>query len=181
MVNCRTKGDYVYHTEEEFKMGFYEVISQNEIELVTKIINEAFLTVAHEFNFTQENAPTFPAYITAARIENQIQCGLKLFIYKDNEINVGCIGVSYSKESNCFKAERLAVIPEYRHRGIGKKLMNFIEEKVKKERGNSVIVEIVNENVNLKDWYIRNNFSEVKIEKYDHLPFTVSVLEKKLI
>jgi ribosomal protein S18 acetylase RimI-like enzyme len=162
-------------------MGFYKVTSQNEIELATKIINEAFLTVAHEFNFTQENAPTFPAYITSATIVNQTQCGLKLFIYEDNGINVGCIGVSYSKESNYFKAERLAVVPEHRHKGIGKKMMDFIEEKVKQEHGNSVFVEIVNENIKLKDWYIRNNFSEVRIEKYDHLPFTVSVLEKKLV
>jgi N-acetylglutamate synthase-like GNAT family acetyltransferase len=162
-------------------MGFYEVISENEIELATKIINKSFLTVALEFNFTQENAPTFPAYITAATIENQIQCGLKLFIYEDNGIGVGCIGVSYSNESNSFKAERLAVIPEYRHRGIGQKMMDFIEKKVKEECGSSVFVEIVNENIKLKEWYIRNNFSEVRIEKYDHLPFTVSVLEKKLI
>jgi ribosomal protein S18 acetylase RimI-like enzyme len=162
-------------------MGFYEVTSSNEIELATKIINEAFLTVAHEFNFTKEKVPTFPAYITSATIENQILGGLILFIYEENGISVGCIGVSYSKESDYFKAERFAVIPEYRHRGIGKKLMDFIEKKVNQEHGKSIIVEIVNENQRLKDWYIRNEFTEVRIDKYDHLPFMVSVLEKKLI
>ncbi len=157
-----------------------EVITADKIELATKIINQAFLTVANEFGFTQDNAPTFPAYITTEKIENQVRSGLKLFIYEENEKCIGCIGISYTKESDCFKAERLAVIPEYRQKGIGKKMMEYIEEKVKEEHGKSILVEIVNENVKLKDWYTRNNFSEVRIEKYDHLPFTVSVLEKKL-
>lgn len=157
-----------------------EVDNKNLIISATKIINESFFTVANEFNFTRENAPTFPAYILTENIEWQIKNGMKLFLYEENERFIGCVGISYRNESYLYKVERLAVIPDFRHKGIGKILMNFIEEKVKNLNGQRIIAEIVNENTRLKQWYLRHGYSELRIDKYDHLPFTVGVLEKRL-
>jgi ribosomal protein S18 acetylase RimI-like enzyme len=42
-------------------------------------------------------------------------------------------------------------LPEYRHLGIGKELMNFIENKIKENDGKTAEIHIVNNNEILKN------------------------------
>lgn len=157
-----------------------EVETAEQIAVVTGIINRSFQTVADEFLFTKETVPGFPAYISIEKISGQIRDGLNMYLYEEGDRNVGCIGICFSDGANGCKVERLAVIPEFRHRGIGKKLMEFIENKAKLMNEETLQLEIVHENSILKNWYSANGFVELRIDTYDHLPFKVGVLEKKL-
>jgi N-acetylglutamate synthase-like GNAT family acetyltransferase len=58
-------------------------------------------------------------------IENQLNNGLKMYAYKMENKLIGCAGYSFYKDE-IYYIERLAVIPEYRHFGIGKKLMKIM-------------------------------------------------------
>ena len=154
--------------------------TRNDIEKITKVINLSFKTVADDFGFTRQGVPTFPAYIEPVTIENQISKGLCLYgIIKGDRFG-GSIGISKSKDMNAFKIERLAVLPEYRHHGVGKKLMDFAYAEIVKNSGTIAQVEIVNENAQLKSWYERDGFFEIRIDTYRHLPFTVCVMNKEL-
>jgi len=141
------------------------VKSAEDIEKITKVINLSFQTVAEEYGFSKQNAPTFPAYIKPEIIENTF---------------AGSAGISDSKDKTTFKIERLAVLPEYRHYGIGKKLMDFAYSEIVRNSGKIAQVEIVNENTKLKSWYKSIGFYEIRIDTYQHLPFTVCVLNKDL-
>jgi ribosomal protein S18 acetylase RimI-like enzyme len=76
--------------------------------------------------------------------------------------------------------ERLAVVPEHRHNGYGKELTDFVFKYASSQGGKKVSIGIINENIELKDWYTEYGFTETSIRKYDHLPFTVCFMEKRI-
>ncbi len=77
--------------------------------------------------------------------------------------------------------EKLAVLPEYRHRGFGKKLMDFVFDYVKQRNGDTVSIGIINEYSVLKNWYSDYGFVETAVEQFEHLPFAVCFMEKKIV
>lgn len=160
------------------------ISNPKELATALDIIKRSFSTVAREFNFTQEIAPAFPAWISGEIINAQIAAGLRLFMFEKNFKAIGCIGVSSCPDSDLFKdlfkIERLAVLPEFRHLGIGKSLMDFAIKEIHKSQGKAAQVEIVNENTRLKKWYIDLGFKEIRIDRYENLPFTVGILHKTL-
>lgn len=156
------------------------IISIDQIEVVTKVINRSFQTVADEFGFTKDSVSHFPAFIDKGVIEKQIRNGLQMFCFLIEDTCVGCIGFKRDNEEGLYKIERLAVLPERRHKQIGRLLMDFVVKEIRRDGGSRAIVEIVNENTQLKKWYINQGFIEIRIDRYERLPFTVGVLEKKL-
>jgi ribosomal protein S18 acetylase RimI-like enzyme len=155
------------------------IIEINDSKIITDILNKAFITVAHQFNFTKENAPTFPAFINSDRIDGFLQKGLKVYGYKNNDLIIGCVGYSYYKDQIYF-IERLATLPEYRHLGIGKKLMEFIEKRIIEIGGRIAEIHVVDKNIVLREWYKKLNYLEIRIDEIETLPFNSCVMNKEL-
>jgi len=142
-----------------------------------RVIRDSFITVANEFNLTKENAPTNPAFIEMETLQAIKQQGIEMYgAYIDNNI-IGFVAIEKSSE-DLYYIEKLAVLPEYRHKGYGARLIDFVVETVKKAGGKKISIGIINENKVLKDWYIRNGFSVTGIKKFSHLPFNVCFLER---
>ena len=139
------------------------IIEIMDCKKITEILNKSFITVAIELNYTKENAPRFPAFINSDVIENNFNNGLKMFGYIINDKIVGCVGYSYYKDNTYF-IERLATIPEYRHLGIGIKLMNFAENKIRENNGKIAEIHVVDENKTLIEWYKKLNFVKIRID-----------------
>jgi ribosomal protein S18 acetylase RimI-like enzyme len=75
-----------------------------------------------------------------------------MYGYIINDGIAGCVGYSYHKEKIYF-IQRLATLPEYRHLGIGKKLMEFVESKIIEIGGKIAEVHVVDKNILLIEWY----------------------------
>jgi len=148
-------------------------------KIVTDILNQAFMTVAIQFNFTKENAPRFPAFIDLNVIENSMNNGLKMFGYELNKQIVACVGYSHYKDQIYF-IERLATLPEYRHLGIGKKLMKFAENKIRENNGKIIEIHVVDVNKTLIDWYKKLDFIGIRIDEIKAVPFNSYVMNKNL-
>ena len=155
------------------------IIELNDSKIITDILNKGFLTVAQQYNFTQENAPIFPAFINYDRIENSLNNGLKMYGYKNNDQIIGCVGYSFYKEQIYF-IERLATLPEFRHLGIGKKLMQFVENIIKEIGGKIAEIHVVDKNIILRNWYKKLNYFEIRIDEIKSLPFNSCVMNKDL-
>jgi diamine N-acetyltransferase len=154
-------------------------IKENEIDKLVEVIKVSFITVANEFNITKNNTPTNPAFITSRDIKNLFKKGLIfLGLYLNNEL-IGCVAVE-DTSSELYYIEKLAVLPEFRHKGYGKKLMNSAFEVVKKNGGTRISVGIINENKTIKKWYKILGFKETGLKNFPHLPFTVCFMEKEL-
>ena len=157
----------------------------NDSKIITDILNRAFMTVAQEFNFTKENAPIHPAFTNSDRVEVWLNRGLKMYGYKINDKTIGCAGYSYYKDQIYF-IERLATLPEYRHLGVGKKLMGFIENKIKNIGGKIVEIHVTDINIVLREWYKKQGYVEIRIEEViipgiAIVPFKACVMNKELI
>jgi ribosomal protein S18 acetylase RimI-like enzyme len=159
------------------------IIELKDSKLITDILNKSFMTVALEFNFTKETAGRFAAFIGSDIIEDQLKNGLKMYGYNiDNKI-IACVGYSFIKGETYF-IERLATLPEYRHMGIGRKIMEFIENKIKENGGKIAEIEVVDLNKRLIEWYKNMEYKQIRIDQLfageRKLPFNLCVMNKAL-
>jgi ribosomal protein S18 acetylase RimI-like enzyme len=156
----------------------------NDSAVIMHILNMSFMTVAIQFNFTKEKVPFFPAFITEDIIKEQLNNGLKMFGYDDSGKTVACGGYSQYKD-DIYLVERLATLPDYRHYGIGRKLMDFIENKIREDGGKTAEVHVVSINQALIEWYKKLNYKvtryDVISDKYKNLPFDICVMNKIMI
>jgi len=96
----------------------------------------------------------------------------------ENERLVGYASVSKVKDTdNVYELHNLTVLPDYRHKGYGKQLLDFCKAKVKELGGVKINIGITEENTVLKNWYTANGFIHTGTKKFDHMPITVGFME----
>jgi GNAT superfamily N-acetyltransferase len=154
-----------------------EIINENELGTSVKVIGDSFRTVAVEFNLSKDNCPTHPSLITMKQLNELKRKGLKLFGLFENDTQAGFVAVA-KKKHKVYRLENLAVLPEYRHKGYGGKLIEFAEGYVKNAGGKTLSIGIINEHAVLKKWYEAKGFKETVVMKFEHLPFDVCFMEK---
>ena len=96
----------------------------------------------------------------------------------DGEI-VGYCSLAMLKDGS-IELNNLAVLPAYRHRGIGKRLLNHALEEGRARNFEVMKIGIVEENTRLRRWYEGNGFVHTGTEKFDFFPFTCGYLKKDL-
>jgi diamine N-acetyltransferase len=157
-----------------------EITDENELENSVNVIADSFATVAIEFNLNKDNCPTHPSLVTVKQLKEMNRKGLKLFgLYEDN-VQIGFVAVE-KKKDKVYCIEKLAVLPEHRHKGYGGALMEFVRNSVKNLDGKKLSIGIINEHTVLKKWYERKGFQETAVKKFEHLPFTVCFMEKLVV
>lgn len=156
-------------------------MSLEEIPDCVQVIRNAFQTVADDFGFTPENAPRFTAFATDERRLRYHFCQEKrpMFVCMAGPKIVGYYSLSLLNERD-VELNNLAVLPEYRHKGIGKTLLEDCFARVKEIGRTTVRIGIVEENTVLKRWYERYGFVHTGTEKYDFFPFTCGYMKKEL-
>lgn len=150
----------------------------NEVGLADslKVIKDSFITVAREFNLTEENCLSNPAFTNLEKLKKMKEKGIGMFGLFEERNQIGFIAIE--KANDIFYIERLSVLPGSRHKGYGKHLMDFVFNYVKTQGAKKVSIGIINENSVLKNWYRIYGFIETGLKKYEHLPFTVCFMEK---
>ncbi len=150
---------------------------ENEFDECNDVVRRSFITVAEELNITRENAPTNPAFLGPESLVKMKDKGIVMYGAYKGGICIGFVAVEKAND-DVFYMERLAVLPEYRHNGYGRKLIDFVIDYVGKNGGKKVSIGIINENRRLKDWYISCGFTETSKRKFEHLPFEVCFMER---
>jgi ribosomal protein S18 acetylase RimI-like enzyme len=153
---------------------------QDDFKTLAKLLNDSFATVAKEFGLTKSNSPTNNAFINHEELKSQLTENREFYYYFDNFI-VGFIAIEKSsKDSDVFYIEKVAVLPHFRHKGIGFQLMEFATKRILELGGKRISIGLINSNTKLKEWYKNQSFNEVEIKSYEHLPFEVCIMEKLL-
>lgn len=144
-----------------------------------EVIHRSFKTVAEEFDLTMENCPKHTSFMPIYFLTTQMEWGWHMFgLYHENQL-VGYM--SLSKEGDTvYELHNLAVLPEFRHKGFGKNMLDFAKEAVKTLGGDTIKIGIIEESTILKEWYQTNGFIHTGTKKFDHLPFTSGYLECQL-
>lgn len=158
---------------------FKQIKKDAELKKCVDVIRESFLTVAKEFNLTVENAPTNPAFIKFNDLLKMREKGIVMFGVFHENTQIGFVAVEKAGEDTYYM-EKLAVLPEFRHRGYGRMIMDYVVDFVRKNGGKRVGIGIINENTILKQWYQNYGFREIELKRFAHLPFTVCLMSKEV-
>ena len=151
--------------------------SPDIFEDCAEVIRNSFITVADELKLTKENAPTNPAFIEKDALHRMHEKKIDMFAVVDGEACIGFVALEKA-DQGVYYMERLAILPEYRHRGYGKKLLDFVVKHVRERGGKEISIGIINENEVLKNWYLDYGFMEIETKEFQHLPFTVCFMQK---
>jgi ribosomal protein S18 acetylase RimI-like enzyme len=147
-----------------------------DLEECAEVIRKSFMTVAADFGLTKENSPTNGAFIQKERLAEEKGKGHILYGVMDENKIIGYMQLEKNSEE-LFYLQKMAVLPEYRHREIGTKLLDYAKEQVQKLGGKRISIGIIEENTVLKNWYLAYGFVPTGTKKFEHLPFTVGFME----
>jgi GNAT superfamily N-acetyltransferase len=156
-------------------------VNREDIPECVKIIKNSFMTVAEEFAFTAENAPFFTAFATTEeklywQMDNEKRL---MFLYEEEGIPCGYYALLIQDDGEC-ELNNLSVLPEYRHKGIGKKLLEHAYQTAAEEGIKIINIGIVEENQRLRRWYEDSGAVHVGTKKFDFFPFTCGYLKKEI-
>ncbi|MCI8968968.1 MAG: GNAT family N-acetyltransferase [Lachnospiraceae bacterium] len=156
-------------------------ITCHDIPECVNVICASFLTVADEMGFTRENAPRFTAFATTAeRLTYQLEHDHHpMYAYQEADRIVGYYSLALQKDHEC-ELNNLCVLPAYRHRRIGEKLLDDACEKAQALGCIKLNIGIVEENTLLRHWYETMGFRHIGTQKFDFFPFTCGYMEKNL-
>jgi len=160
-------------------MKFMYIKPGEDLSSVVEVLNKSHATIAEEFGFTRETNPTNNAFIDNQTLRNQLSKGIELYLLIFDDKPAGCIAIEKSvKESDTFYIEKVSVIPEYRHRGLGSKILEFAESKIHEKGGKLISISLIDSNTRLKEWYAIHGFIETGTRDFSHLPFRVCFMSK---
>ena len=156
-------------------------VKRDDVPVCVDIIKKSFKTVADEFGFTEENAPRFTAFATTEeRLYWQMAKEHRLmFVYEQDGVMCGYYSLLMQDNNEC-ELNNLAVLPEYRHLGIGKQLLDHAYETAKDHGCKLINIGIVEENKTLRKWYEQNGAVHTGTKKFDFFPFTCGYMVKEL-
>jgi GNAT superfamily N-acetyltransferase len=153
--------------------------TQDDIGILVGIIRRSFQEVAERFGLTQESTPSHPSNYTAEWIQKDMDRGVTYYIIENGDLVSGCVAIESVNPEVCY-LERLAVLPDQRHQGFGKALVNHVFSRAKLLGGHSVNIGIIAEHTELKNWYKKIGFIEGESKEFSHLPFRVTFMSYKV-
>ncbi|MDR2532175.1 MAG: GNAT family N-acetyltransferase [Oscillospiraceae bacterium] len=155
-------------------------ITEKDIPMSADIIRRSFKTVADEFGITEENTPTHGTFLKDEKLQSDFEAGIKMFGLFEWEKQVGFIALE-AKDSELYYLEKLAVLPEYRHKRGGRDLMKHAEDYAVKAGGKAISIGIIYENEVLLEWYKNLGYEETGTKIFPNFPFTVCYMKKELV
>ncbi|MGN0538810.1 MAG: GNAT family N-acetyltransferase [Candidatus Fimenecus sp.] len=156
-------------------------LTKKDIPECVCVIKESFMTVANEFGFTVENAPKFTAFsMNIERLETQYETENRLmFAYFDGGKPIGFYSLNILKSDEC-ELNNLSVLPAYRHKKIGEKMLLHAIKQAKEKNCKIMQIGIVEENKVLCSWYEKFGFIHIGTKKFEFFPFTCGYMKKLL-
>lgn len=156
-------------------------IRQDDIAQCVNVIRKSFSTVANKFGFTEENASRFTAFATTKeRLDWQLNGEHRqMYGYYEGGKIVGYYSLLLQDNQEC-ELNNLCVLPEYRHKKLGHKLLENAFDNARKMNCKKMNIGIVEENQVLRRWYEDHGFLHIGTEKYDFFPFTCGYMVKEL-
>ncbi|PUB31058.1 acetyltransferase (GNAT) family protein [Elizabethkingia sp. YR214] len=139
------------------KIETSSVITENHDEIITGFLNQ----------YNQERAVSF---------EDEINEDVEIVIYDNGKVVGGIIGRSLW---GTLEIKRLAVHPDYRHKGIGSKLISAAETEAKRRKCNYLSLNTFS--YQAPEFYERLGFIKIGTEQDFPRGFSRYFYQKKII
>lgn len=124
---------------------------REDIPFCVNLIRSSFMTVADEFGFTEESAPRFTAFaISEERLYwHMDEEHRPMIVAEEDGVLCGYYSLLIQENGEC-ELNNLAVLPQYRHSGIGRQLLEHSFALAKRMGCRTVNIGIVEENTVLR-------------------------------
>jgi ribosomal protein S18 acetylase RimI-like enzyme len=156
-----------------------QVTIHDDFDQLARLLNESYLTIVDDFGITQENCPSHNAYINGDTLKSKLIPIREFYRLEDNNKPIGFIVIEKSEnDKDTYYIEKVAIHPDYRHKGKGKQIMMFAENRINELGGKQISVGLIDENKRLKDWYKSLGYKETGTKIFDHFPFNVCFMDK---
>lgn len=144
------------------------------------VYHKGYETVANEFGLTEENCPDRGrASLPIDKLISEFENGALIYGYFAQSEMVGLISFKMKDESVC-KINDVIVLPENRHNGYGKELLDFCKTEARKRGAAKVTLGMIDNNRKLRKWYEKYNFRNIGYKNFENAPFTVGCMECNL-
>jgi ribosomal protein S18 acetylase RimI-like enzyme len=143
------------------------------------IISRANKDIADTFGLTLKNNPKHPSFSTKDWVLSDMERGEVYFLCRKNGVNIGCVAFEQPQPGSSY-LNRLSVLPEYRHEGVGELLVQHVLEHSRAKNIKTVSIGIIAKHTVLKNWYLKLGFIEGETKIFDHLPFDVTFMTYEL-
>lgn len=155
-------------------------IKKSDLMSCLEVFHCGYETVAIEFGLTEDNCPDRGrANLPFDKLLSEFENGTLMFGYfLENKI-IGFLGLKIDDNGVC-KLNDIIILPEYRRKGYGKELLEFCKIKALELGASKITLGMIDDNRELKIWYIKNGFINAGFKKYDKAPFTVGFMEHSL-
>lgn len=165
--------------QEAASVQILPVCMETDGEAIAQLLRRAFADIAREMGLTPENCPSHVAFITRERLLRQL-----------GGANTACLGiradgawvgfVAVAPYHGSHEITRLAVAPEYRHRGYGHRLMDAACDSARAMGLTEIGLGMTDANTRLKRWYEAQGFAAGEPFTLPGLPYAVCGMLKKL-
>lgn len=135
-------------------------IIPDDIDALTKLLQNAFLPVAQQYQLTEQKAPTNCAYMQPKDIENLLKSGASIFKIEQNHQIIATLTIR-KRVDGLYELCRLAVLPEYQRSGLGQRLIQFGEDILKAQKIDQVTLFSLKKNLFLQKWYQGMGFQKI--------------------
>jgi ribosomal protein S18 acetylase RimI-like enzyme len=139
------------------------------------LVSESNKDVAAMFGLDADNCPKHPSFCTEAWIEADLARGERYFIIEDGTDPVGCVAYENPSAGLAY-LNRLSVLPAYRQRGVGARLVRHIVEHARAASIKTISIGVIGEHTELQRWYRNLGFTDGETKRFPHLPFSVKYM-----
>jgi GNAT superfamily N-acetyltransferase len=156
-----------------------ESLEISELPACLETIHRAFSLNCERFGFTKENYPSCAAFMTLDELIADKQGGAHVYAIRVEDVIAGCVMLK-RVDRDTYAFRRFAVLPEYRHLGLGKRLVAHCKAKATQYGGKRLQLLMVYENEQLRKLYESYGFSLVETRQDDDHPFLCGIYEMNL-
>jgi N-acetylglutamate synthase-like GNAT family acetyltransferase len=136
------------------------------------LVSEANKDVAVKFGLNAANCPKHPSFCIESWVLADLARGETYFMIEDGSTPIGCVAYE-SPSAGLAYLNRLSVLPGYRNRGAGARLVQHIIVHARSSSIRTLSIGVIGEHVDLQDWYRKLGFVDGDVKHFSHLPFSV--------
>ena len=150
-----------------------------DLATLAQLVRESNRDVAVTFGLTADNCPKHTSLCTADWVRADLARGERYFILEEGGAPVACVAYE-SPGPGLAYLNRLSVLPAYRRRGVGARLVRHIVDLARAASIESISIGVIGEHGELQRWYRKLGFVDGETRRYPHLPFAVRYMSLAL-
>lgn len=152
---------------------------RRDVDEITDLIRTSSIGVAQAFGLNEQNCPYHVAFMTRERMLGQLdRPDAYCFGIREGGEWIGFVALA--PYSGAYEITRLVVLPDYRHRGYGRKLVDAACDQARKIGLQEVGLGMIDENTRLKRWYEAQGFIADEPFRSPGAAFTTCAMSKTL-